>query len=710
MDWCRYHRALYFEGYSPPVFPHIDFRAERYVDIARRLGANVIRFQPIGYYACYPSRFFRVHPELGDRDLLREMVDACSGTGVSVYAYVGFNHPHLEPEEVNNPRFADWIARAPDGSPLGVWWHVGFKQNALMCVNSPSYQESLLGIVEELCAYDVVGLYFDRPGAYVEVCFCERCRREFHKATGFDLMELAPPEAGGPKSPDHRVRKAWYDWIHEGQHRLTEKIAAILKSHGKAFLAHGNCLRSTHHYRKYLDCAAMAMVEHAETLEARLWAGSAGEAAGPAPQIYVGSFSIGQPAYVRNPAASGYVGWYTAFVDSEEILMEGFATLAAGNSPLYGTPNRLDYKQPEFGTEHVREVFGFMAEHEAVLKDSKPVAHVKVMLSTDTVDWYGPQVREREGFHGKICEEAFSLLLWAGVASRVELDFRSTLERLQEAPGLYLPSVACMSDEAAALIREYVARGGGLIATGETSLYDEEGRRRDDYALADVFGAHAAGTFREPYPERYLRILKEHPATGNLRPGLRLLNDMRPFPIAAESDDDVVGEVWNQADRVSEGPGLIARAYGKGRVVFIPSMPERAWVETGVDHLVDLIRSCIAWAGNAPLPHAVLGPKGVHGILRETKDGDRLLFVLANVGHKSLSTGRRRQQYLPVEGVEARILVPQGRKVVSVRGLRSGREYEVKCDAGAEAGPGGGYASVVLPRVHIAEVLHWRLA
>src|SRR5690606_29696091 len=174
------------------------------------------------------------------------------------------------------------------------------------------------------------------------------------------LMRLAPGARGSSGSPDPEVRRAWYAWTHENTHRLVEAIASVLRARGKAMLVHGGCMRIPHHYRKYLDFADMAMVEHSGTLEGRLWAGSVGEAAGPAPQMYVGSYSIGEPAYVREPRARGFVGWYTAFVDSEEILMEGFSALAAGNSPIYATPNRLEYKQPEFGKEHIREVFAFM--------------------------------------------------------------------------------------------------------------------------------------------------------------------------------------------------------------------------------------------------------------------------------------------------------------------------------------------------------------
>jgi len=42
-------------------------------------------------------------------------------------------------------------------------------------------------------------------------------------------------------------------------------------------------------------------------------------------------------------------------------------------------------------------------------------------------------------------------------------------------------------------LRDYVARGGSLIATFETALYDEHGRRRETFGLADLFGVDVAG-------------------------------------------------------------------------------------------------------------------------------------------------------------------------------------------------------------------------
>lgn len=59
---------------------------------------------------------------------------------------------------------------------------------------------------------------------------------------------------------------------------------------------------------------------------------------------------------------------------------------------------------------------------------------------------------------------------------------------------LILPNAACLSDAACAAIRKFVANGGGVVAFHESSVCDENGTRRDDFGLADLFKARFVGT------------------------------------------------------------------------------------------------------------------------------------------------------------------------------------------------------------------------
>jgi hypothetical protein len=55
-----------------------------------------------------------------------------------------------------------------------------------------------------------------------------------------------------------------------------------------------------------------------------------------------------------------------------------------------------------------------------------------------------------------------------------------------------LPQIAALSSRTADAIRDFVAQGGVAIADGEPGLYDEHGRRRAQFPLADLFEAASA--------------------------------------------------------------------------------------------------------------------------------------------------------------------------------------------------------------------------
>ena len=58
---------------------------------------------------------------------------------------------------------------------------------------------------------------------------------------------------------------------------------------------------------------------------------------------------------------------------------------------------------------------------------------------------------------------------------------------------MVLPNTACLDDAQVAAIERFVRSGGGLVASLDTSLFDEFGDPRPNFALADVLGVDYAG-------------------------------------------------------------------------------------------------------------------------------------------------------------------------------------------------------------------------
>ena len=162
-DWLRSIRALYFDGYTAPLYPHMkDFDAKRLVEILVELGGDTLRFQPIGYRAYYPSKTFPVHPELGNRDLIEEVSRECRKAGLHLYCYTGYAMPVITAGLIReHPEFAEWVLRDPERKPYGVWNEMGQEYSFYHCLTGDPYREVMRQVVRELCEHDTDAVYFD---------------------------------------------------------------------------------------------------------------------------------------------------------------------------------------------------------------------------------------------------------------------------------------------------------------------------------------------------------------------------------------------------------------------------------------------------------------------------------------------------------------------------------------------------------------------
>jgi beta-galactosidase GanA len=82
---------------------------------------------------------------------------------------------------------------------------------------------------------------------------------------------------------------------------------------------------------------------------------------------------------------------------------------------------------------------------------------------------------------------------------------------------LILPNIAALSDAQCNQLKKFVEAGGSIVATFETSLYDEQGRRRSNFGLSDLFDVTYDNGVEGPMRNSYLRIKKDLRPTNSIR-------------------------------------------------------------------------------------------------------------------------------------------------------------------------------------------------
>jgi hypothetical protein len=149
----------------------------------------------------------------------------------------------------------------------------------------------------------------------------------------------------------------------------------------------------------------------------------------------------------------------------------------------------------------------------------------------------------------------------------------------------------------------------------ETSLYDEEGKQRANFGLADLFGVSFDNGVEGPMRNSYLRLKSDadtkqfHPVVKGLEDAYKIINTVHRVKVTPKTTfpspvtliptypdlpmEDVYARVPDTDIRE-----LYLRETGKGRIAYIPGDIDRSfWQMLNADHSV-LLRNTIRWALN----------------------------------------------------------------------------------------------------------------
>ncbi|MGC2661199.1 MAG: beta-galactosidase trimerization domain-containing protein [Bryobacteraceae bacterium] len=297
--------------------------------------------------------------------------------------------------------------------------------------------------------------------------------------------------------------------------------------------------------------------------------------------------------------------------------------------------------------------------------------------------WHPALARNTEALQGY-----YYALLEARIPFDLVHDEDITPERLAEFKVVILPNVALLSGDACAALKQYHANGGSLVATFETSLYNEWGEPRKDFALAEVFGASVKGPVEGPLQNSYLQIERRHPILSGIENTTFL-----PGPIFRVPIHDIPDPVLTRIppypayppefvfpqSTATVGPAVTLQD-GAGRVVYFSDDIDRTFWRSWNPDLGRILSNAVRWAAKDTLNATVTGAGLFDVFYWETEPG--LALHLVNYTTPALMKGPARA-ISPAGKQDVRLQMPPGFHPAKATTLSTGKDLPFQI-AGSE--------------------------
>jgi hypothetical protein len=593
--------------YDPAVM-----NVDEWADYWHSAEADIVFVSVTGILAFYPSRvkFHRHGKFLRDRDLFGECVTAAKKRGMRVVARMS---PDLNWGDALDTH-PEWAMRHQDGSVQYSGEEPRLFKTCMFSTYMDDYVPAIMREVNSL--YDVDCFYTNGwpPLGSLPDCYCSICSKL--------------PTAGTPAywhAFTNRVLELWqkYDAI------------AREKKHDSFFFANsGGNVRGGPNLDRLGKVAAWFQADNQGRAydDAGVWGCSLQGRVCNA--VLDGKVA----ANVTAAYSTGSPGWRNVSKNPDETRMWLNETLASGMVPYFhfvGAENGFgeDRRWQEVGAEYFR----WTARHDAHFTTRRSIANIGVVIGQSTQLLYpGPaSVRSRAYMH-ETTQGMYDALLQGRFAFDFVHEDRLELERLDKYRALLLPNVAMLSDRQCQQLREYVHSGGSLMASFETSLYDEDLKSRADFGLADLMGVSKAGDVIGTNGNAYSARIETSNAgrTHAILAGFSKTNwiagaqnrvPLRPTenPVLTVVPGFVryPPELAYPAHPHTDEPAVVLRESGTSRMVWFPGDIERTYWLTGHGDLLRLLHNAIRWVSRDERVAHVEGAGLIEMFCWETSSG-----------------------------------------------------------------------------------------
>jgi len=634
-----------------------------------------------GIVAYYPSKvpLHRQAEYLGGRDLFGSLCKAAHEDGLVVFARMDSNRAHEEFYKAH----PEWFAVDASGKP--------YKAGDLFitCINSPYYNTHIPAIMKE-----IIGEY--HPEGFTDnswsglgrdsICYCENCKKSFYEKTGQEIPARADWSNKGYRQ--------WIRWNYDRRIEIWDLNNKTTRDAGGpdciwAGMNSGSISGQSRSFRDYKEICKRADIIMLDS-QARSDADGFQQNGGIGKLIHG---LLGWDKLIPESMAMYQAGRPTFRLSAKplpEARMWMFEGMAGGIQPWWHHVGAYHEDRRMYNTSG--PVFKWHRTNEEFLVKRQPLASVGVVWSQQNMDFYGQDSGEQ------LVDLPYRGLTQALLRARIPylpVHADHIGRDSDQFSVLALPNVGILTGNQVTDIRRFVEKGGGLVATGESSLFNEWGDPLTDYALADLFGAHL-NDFADTLPGKkllrstntlhtYLRILPElrgrvdgpengtEPQITGKRHGILSGFDETDIlsyggllhQIRTESGTEVLltfipefpiyppETAWMRVPK-TDIPGLIIRTMpGGSRIAFLPADIDRQFGRYNLPDHGNLLANIIRWASQDKIPLTV-GGSGLLDCHLYVQPG-RMILHIVNL----TSAGTWRQ---PVDE-----LIPVGPLTVSVK-------------------------------------------
>ncbi|MCX6624115.1 MAG: beta-galactosidase trimerization domain-containing protein [Acidobacteria bacterium] len=554
--------------------------------------------------------------EAADIEATRQFTRHAHKYGLKVGGYIGATlfYETLFAEE---PGSSDWKQVNEQGQAMYYSYSGGQTFRYTACRNNPGYHrflEKVMRLGVEDIGLDLI--HFDQMEGWAEPdsCRCRHCAEQFRQylrarytdaeldgRLGFHRLDgIIPPPFGvtrGPILMPELTNPLMQDWARFRSYSYARRYAeydAFLEKMNSQVALEGNPNLDLSVNRGFLQGVDIPQLlshgdvvwseepNHAEwtsdgRLVSKIRSFKAARLMGKSIFVYTGgrygSQSPASPPELRLAEAMAYNDYNLGMVGD----------VAPGGISL---------------TPAAKRYIRFFQEHKQDLSATRPKADAAVLRAFAATEFNPGNVLP-----------ATVLFEQTLIQAKVpfEIIFDQQLADLSRYKVLVLAGQDALSDQQAEAIRRFVRNGGGVVATGATSLLDEARRRRGRFALADLFGS-------------------EQPPKESVR-----------------------------------------RTFGKGRVVYLsaiqpqvaPPQPRMTYQFANSNWKLPKnyqeLTEAVQWAAAEPLSATVQAPLSVTLELAERASSNSLLLHLVNFDFRNAVTG-----------IDATVRIPEGFRVREV--------------------------------------------